>query len=524
MKRALSAVLFLVSAGHALADSEPASASHAAGCDRLYMLTDEHRAVEPGVVVDASGDVPAHCRVRGVIEGTIRFEVTLPLEGWQGRLMFYAPGGLAGYIGDTTSLLDDGFAMATTDTGHEGAAPDFLRNDKARIDYGYRGIHLATVLAKEVIDSFYGENVSHSYLTGCSNGGRASMMEAQRYPEDFDGIIAGAPAMAWSETSPWGLAVDRWQSGNPLTADALQLLDTASREACDLLDGVADGVIGDPGQCSVDLLNLEALQCGSGQSEGCLTKGQIQTAHAIYAGVSDDEGRVLSPGVLPGAEAAGDWFFWVVGTPDAPPASELMGRRNVENLYHRRPSYQVDRFDLVHDRRELARETRSIDVPEGSFEGFREHGGKLIIYQGWNDFPIRPLSMLDYMQRAGDAAGGSEVMAEFSRIYMVPGMLHCVGGPGAWVADYVSPMVDWVERGEAPDQIVGTHTGITGWFEALAAWEANGIDWAAAMLEAGEAKEGARRFTRPICPYPQFAEYVGSGDVNEAANFICKAN
>ena len=231
MNRILSVALFVMSTACAPADSEPAPVSDAVRCDRLYQLTDQSQAVEPGVLVDAAGDVPAHCRVRGVIERTIRFEVTMPLEGWQGRLMFYAPGGLAGYIGNTTALLEEGFAMATTDTGHEGAEPDFLRNDKARIDYGYRGIHLSTVLAKQVVGTFYGRDVDHAYLTGCSNGGRASLIEAQRFPEDFDGIIAGAPAMAWSETSPWGLAVERWQSENPLTADALELLDEASDPA-----------------------------------------------------------------------------------------------------------------------------------------------------------------------------------------------------------------------------------------------------------------------------------------------------
>ena len=394
MKQVLMAALFLMSTACAFADSESDAASHAVRCDQLYQLTDQHRAVEPGVVVDASVDFPAHCRVKGVIDGTIRFEVTMPLEGWKDRLMFYAPGGLAGYLGDTTSLLHDGFAMATTDTGHERAEPAFLKNDKARIDYGYRGIHLAAVLAKKVIARFYGHHVSHSYLTGCSNGGRASLIEAQRFPEDFDGIIAGAPAMAWSETSPWGLAVDRWQSENPLSVDALQLLDTASIRACDMLDGVADGVIGDPRQCSVDLLDLRMLQCDSGKSEGCLTESQIETAHAIYAGVSDGDGRILSPGVLPGAEAAGDWLMWVVGALGTQPASELMGKGNIENLYYRNPIFSIDEFDLVQDREELARETSSIDVPEGSFAGFREHGGKLIIYQGWNDFPIRPQFML----------------------------------------------------------------------------------------------------------------------------------
>ncbi len=309
MKRVVSSMILALCTGCNFAHSEPASDSHAVRCDGLYQLSNQDQAVEPGVVVEASGDIPAHCRVRGVVDRTIRFEVTMPLEGWQGRLMFYAPGGLAGYIGDTSSLLDDGFAMATTDTGHEGAEPEFLRNDKARIDYGFRGVHLATVIAKQVVGAFYGRSVSHSYLTGCSNGGRASLIEAQRYPQDFDGVIAGAPAMAWSETTPWGLAVDRWQSKNPLTIDSLELLDMASRNACDLLDGVADGVIGDPRQCSLELLNLEALRCESGQTERCLSEGQIQTAHAIYSGVTDDEGRVLSPGVMPGGEAADEWLF-----------------------------------------------------------------------------------------------------------------------------------------------------------------------------------------------------------------------
>ena len=516
MNRILAAALFVLSTACAPADSEPAPASDGVRCDRLYQLTDHSQAVEPGVLVDAAGDVPAHCRVRGVIERTIRFEVTMPVEGWQGRLMFYAPGGLAGYIGNTTILLDEGFAMATTDTGHEGAEPDFLGNDKARIDYGYRGIHLSTVLAKQVVGTFYGRDVDHAYLTGCSNGGRASLIEAQRYPEDFDGIIAGAPAMAWSETSPWGLAVERWQSENPLTAAALELLDEASTGACDMLDGVADGVIGDPRQCSVDMLNLEALQCDSGETEGCLTEGQIRTAHAIYSGVRDEEGRVLSPGVMPGGEAEDEWLFWVVGTPGAPPATELMGTGNIQNLYDRKPGYQIDQFDLVHGREELARETSPIDVPEGSFEGFRNRGGKLIVYQGWNDFPIRPQSMLDYMARA-EELGGSP-MDDFARVYMVPGMLHCAGGPGAWVADYVGPMVDWVEEGQAPEEIIGAHTGVSRWFEALAVM---GASWTMALPEVGREGDGVRRFTRPICPYPKVAKYEGPGDVRDAESFIC---
>ena len=240
-------------------------------CRNLVRLTDLSHAVEPGILVAATAELPLHCRVRGVVNRAIRFEVTLPIPmddvTWNGRLMFSTVGGAAGVIGDTTSLLGRGFAMASTDTGHELADGNaFYEQPEALLDYAYRGVHLATGAAKRTVTHFYQREIDYSYLQGCSNGGRAAMLEATRFPEDYDGIIAGAPAFRFQEFVPWMLGAYRAQSANPLTTDSLRLLDDASRSACDGLDGVEDGVINDPRLCTADVFDLDALLCADGRS------------------------------------------------------------------------------------------------------------------------------------------------------------------------------------------------------------------------------------------------------------------
>lgn len=325
MKVRLYTLLWLVSCALPVASSAGES-SAAAKCDGLYRFTDFNNAIEPGVLVPASGDTPAHCRVRGVIDGTIRFEVTLPVEGWQGRLWFHAVGGSAGRIGDTTSLLGEGFAMASTDAGHDEAvmadANTFFRDQLAVTNYGYRSIHLTTVLAKQIISRFYGEENEHAYIWGCSNGGRTVFNELLRFPDDFDGAIAGAPTIDLvRDLLPWNVAGSRLQREHPLTVESLALLDANSRNRCDLLDGLEDGVISEPQSCTVDVLRLEALQCGERQSADCLTAGQIETARLMYDGIRDEAGNVVSPGVYPGGEAEGDWMLWVTGNPAFMPVS-----------------------------------------------------------------------------------------------------------------------------------------------------------------------------------------------------------
>ena len=503
----------------------PSTDSAASRCDALYQFTDVSHAVEPGVLVPAADSVPAYCRVRGVIAGTIRFEVAMPIDGWRQRLMFHAVGGSAGRIGDTESLLARGFAMASTDTGHEGTTPDdniFFRDQNALINWGSRGVRLTTLLAKRIIATFYSDEVEHSYIWGCSRGGHAGLEEALRYPEDYDGVIAGAPATEWAEELlSWSVAGARKQEENPLTAASLSLLDANSTEQCDLLDGVADGVIGHPQACTPEALKLERLSCDEGQQADCLTAGQIETAKFMYEGLTDKSGRVISPAVSPGGESQGDWMLWVTGNPAfIPDSAQKASSEIIEHLLYRRPGFSLDAFDPVHERHLPAAAAASVELPSPNFTRFHERGGKLIVYNGWNDVPIRPGKILSFMAEAERLSGGADKMAEFSRLYLVPGMLHCWGGAGAWAADYVTPMVAWVENDIAPSAIIASQPGITNWFEA-AATLGESASWYERALQVGAAKAEADRFTRPICPYPQVASYQGSGDPDDAANFSC---
>ena len=464
-------------------------------CRNLYRLTDLSHAVEPGVWIDAADGIPAHCRLRGVVNRAIRVEVTLP-DNWNRRMMFSTVGGNAGMFGDTQSLLSRGFAMASTDTGHEGQGSEFMRQPEALIDFAYRGVHLATVFAKQVINRYYGRDVEHAYLQGCSNGGRAALMEALRFPQDYDGIIAGAPAFRLQEFFPWTLHVQRAQQANPLTLEALQILGAASRKSCDLLDGIEDGVINDPRLCTEQVFDLATLACQPGQSNDCLTPGQIETARTMYTDLVDAEGNVISPGVVPGAEDSSDWAIWLVGERNYNAALGLaegplngLVLKTFKDLLYRDSTLDLDVFDPVTDRDKFDTVATFIDINSADLTEFQKQGGKLLMYQGWNDYPLRPQRAIDYLHDVEMVHGGQGNTQEFFRLFMVPGMGHCGGGPGAWVTDYVEPLVNWVEKGEAPEKIIGA------------------------------TPDGA--FSRPQCVYPKLAKYDG-GSHTEWSSFSCQ--
>ena len=496
-----------------------------ANCHKLYRLTDLDHAIEPGIHMPATEAAPEHCRVRGVVNRAIRFEVTMPMNicpedppenctwcescgAWNGRLMFSAVGGAAGTIGDTSSLLGRGFAMASTDTGHEASEGNaYLAQPEALLDYAYRGVHLATQAAKRIVERYYEREISYSYLQGCSNGGRAALLEALRFPEDYDGIIAGAPAFRFQEFLPWMAAMQRAQAANPLTREALRVLDNASREACDTLDGIEDGVIDDPLNCQFD---LDALACASDQTEECLTSGQIETARAVYTDLVDADGKVVSPGVPPGAEAAGDWAAWML------PNEQLGGESIIDSigemlalLKRHDATFDVATFDPIADRAAIAAETAPLDVGAAwlgaDLSEFASRGGKLLMYQGWNDWPLRPQRAIDYLAEIEGATGDARKTADFLGLFMVPGMVHCAGGPGAWQTDYVDPIVAWREEGKAPTRIIAEQPGPVPMFHIVP----------------DESVAQERRFSRPLCPYPQFAQYKGRGDQNDADNFEC---
>ena len=496
-------------------------------CHKLYRLTDLDHAIEPGIFVAATDELPNHCRVRGVVNRAIRFEVTLPINicpdepaescawceqcgAWNGRLMFSGVGGTAGTIGDTTSLLARGFAMASTDTGHEAKDGNaFYEQPEALLDYAYRGVHLATRAAKRVVQRFYQRDVDYAYFQGCSNGGRAAMLEALRFPQDYDGIIAGAPAFRFQEFAPWMVAMYRAQRANPLTVESLRVLDDASRNACDLLDGLEDGVIDDPRKCTAEVFDVAALTCADGQTEGCLTAGQVETAQAVYRDMLDADGNVVSPGVPPGAEAAGDWAFWMLPNDLLPGSDSVVGGvgEMLRLLMRHDPEFDIEQFDPIADRQRIAAATTPLDVRNADLTEFRDNGGKLLMYQGWNDYPLRAQRAIDYLEEANRTLGGAEETAGFFRLFMVPGMAHCAGGPGAWQADYVDPVVAWREQGIAPERIVADQPGPV----------------PMAHLAVDEEAAQTRRFSRPLCPYPEVAKYRGKGDVDDAANFDCVA-
>lgn len=475
-------------------------------CHDLYRLTDISWAVEPGFVIAATESTPEHCRLRGVVNRSIRVEVRLPTDDWNGRIMFSTVGGGAGSIGDTTSLLDRGFAMASTDTGHEGQDMDFMLQPEALIDYAYRGVHLATIFAKAVTEKYYGKEIGYSYLSGCSNGGRAALMEALRFPDDYDGIIAGAPAFQFAEFASWMIGGTAQQAKHPLTRESMAVLDANSRRACDELDGVKDGVINDPRQCTQEMLQLDQLVCATGEEENCLTSGQVETARYMYNDQADNDGKMVSPGVLPGAEAAGDWEFWMLRNTLIGSESLIAGMANtLATLMRHEPGFDIEKFDPNNDRDELAAAVAVTDVQSADLTEFQARGGKLLMYQGWNDYPLRPQRAIAYLQEAEGHHGGSKQTADFFRLFMVPGMVHCAAGPGAWVADYVEPLVEWRENGAAPDRI-----------EAAVGLKKFTMD---PRVVAVPSKDD---FTRPLCAYPALAQYNGSGDQRKSENFDCR--
>lgn len=488
-----------------------ASAEISRQCHNMVRLTDMNQAIEPGVRVAATDTAPAYCHVRGVINRAIRFEVTMP-DNWNGRFMFSTVGGAAGVIGDITSLLSRGFAMASTDTGHEITEGDaYLRQPEALLDYAYRGVHLATLAAKGVIGSYYGKDIEYSYLSGCSNGGRAALMEVARFPTDYDGVIAGAPVYRFTEFIPWAISVARAMREEPLTEASLEVLARASAQACDDLDGVSDGVINDPRMCTSDLFDVASLQCKGRAKDNCLSAGQVKTAEAIYAGVTDSDGNVIAPGVSPGAENAGDWSFWIMPNNQVPDGSEeslvAFMENFLVNIMRHDPTFDVSKFDPATDIHKIERELVALDPVDTDLSDFKNNGGKLIIYQGWNDFPLRPERAFDHLKAVQDSMGGVASVDEFYRLFMVPGMTHCAGGPGAWQTDYVTPLVTWREEGKAPDRIIGRQPGGNVAFDHLAPSE-----------ESAQTKS----FTRPQCVYPKLAHYKGSGDPADAENFICR--
>lgn len=511
------ALLLCALAGRASAQSVPADGCGGLSGQKLPDTTlTAAEAVTAGSFTppgsnSALSDLPPFCRVTGVIAPTpqsaIRFEVWMPMQKWNGKFSGVGNGGWAGTIsyGLLAAQLRRGYATASTNTGHDAApgtnAAKFAFEEPERlVDFAWRAHHETARQAKALVAAFYGTAPERSYFIGCSSGGYEGLMAAQRFPADYDGIVAGMPANNWTRLMAGDLdgilAVLR-DPASHLPLPALGLLHRGAVAACDGTDGVTDGVIDDPRRCRFD---PAALTCTANQDPGtCLTPAQATAARRVYDGLRDPRtGEQLFPGLARGSEPF--WPHRDRATPFSIPISHYKW------LVFGAPDWDWRTFEFsdpadydAHVKAE-ARLAPILNATSPDLREFRGRGGKLLQYHGWNDQLITPQSSIDYYETVLSFFGGGQdrekalrEVQSFYRLFMAPGMAHCGGGTGPNTFDMQTVLEDWIERGITPARVVASRT-------------VNGV---------------ADRL-RPLCPYPQVAVYRGEGDTNDAASFLCQ--
>ena len=464
-------------------------------------------------------DVPAFCRVAldatPTPDSDIKIEVWMPASGWSGKFRGQGNGGFAGVI-DYPGLgyaVKRGYASAATDTGHSASPIDAtwaLGHPQKVVDYGNRAIHLMTLNAVAVVTAFYGRGSERAYFASCSDGGREALMEAQRFPEDYDGIIAGAPAYDWTHMltgAIWDVQATTLDPASYIPAAKIPAISKAVLAACDAEDGVTDGVLNDPRRCHFD---PNAMVCKGADSPDCLTAPQVTALKAIYAGAHDSAGHRVFPGYPPGGEEGpGGWGLWITGQSPRNSLIAYFGLGYFSNVVYGKKDWDYKTFTVDAGLKTADEKTAAaLNANDPNLEAFRARGGKLILYHGWSDAGIPATSSIDYHDRVV-AAMGQAATDSFVRLYLVPGMWHCGGGPGAnyFIEDNRSVPRDaehniyaaveqWVEKNVAPPTIIAT------------------------KYNDDDPTKGIK-MTRPLCAYPQIAKYKGTGDTNDAANFVC---
>jgi hypothetical protein len=469
----------------------------------------------------------AACRVAGTItptsDSSIAFEVWMPISGWNGKFLSAGEGGFAGTVnyGGIADALRRGYAGGSTDTGHVGGTADFAPGHPQKVvDFGWRGKHLQAVRSKDIIRAYYGHAVKHAYFSSCSNGGRQALMEVQRFANDYDGVLVGAPAndwthlfagFVWNEQALWNTP------GAYLPASKLAAVQAATLASCDALDGVADGVAEDPRRCKFD---PATLACPAGtDAPNCLTPPQVTAVQKIMAGPRDPvTGRSIFPGYFTSAAAEpGSWPVWITG-PAVPGASVqgFFGNAFFGRVVHEIPAptpWDFSTFDFHGDMIAAdAKTAHNFNANDPELHAFRHFNrrGRIIMWHGWEDPAISGHSAVSYYERV---LRHNHDARDFFRLFMVPGMLHCGGGPGpnsfgqslpqakplssAPRHDILSALELWVEKGVAPKRID------------------------AVKYVNDQPAQGVLR-TRPLCPYPKTAVYDGKGSTDDAANFRCR--
>jgi feruloyl esterase len=478
-----------------------AAALHAEPCERLAATAAQNTSISFAKLV-AAGDVtpqqggkqikdlPSFCRVAAVLRPTsdseIHTEVWMPASRWNGKFLAVGSGGWGGSIAydAMAEALRRGYATAATDDGHTGPSASFVMGHREKlIDFAYRAEHETTVAAKALINAYYGHAPRYSYWEGCSGGGREGLLQAYRYPDEFNGIIAGDPANI--RRNSWALWLANESFKNPedfIPPAKYPMIHRFVLAACDAKDGLQDGLIGDPMDCHPD---FSALTCKDGDGSDCLTVRQVHTAQTIIRAAKDPSGKELFPRLEPGTE-----LRW--GRLAAGPAPADLFLDEFRYVVYQDPAWDWKSFDLDRDSAKAHAIDKEVDELDPHLDAFAKHGGKLLLYHGWADQQVAPGATVEFYQSLLDV--NRDAGSDWVRLFMAPGMAHCSGGEGPDSFDKIGTMEDWVERGKVPTQVVAAHRA------------------------AGKVDR-----TRPLCAYPQVAKYKGSGSVDDAGSFVCSA-
>jgi feruloyl esterase len=449
--------------------------------------------------------LPAFCRVAATLqpsaESNIKMELWMPLANWNGKFQAVGNGGWAGTIsyvsrdaasngrlGGMAGALQSGYAAASTDTGHDDAGAKFALGHREKlIDYAYRAVHEMTITSKVILSAFYGEPAKLSYFNGCSTGGRQALVEAQHYPEDFNGILAGAAANPKAHLDAWRVWMAQAMfkdTDSYIPVNKYSIIHKAVLGKCDALDGVKDGLIENPLQCH---FNPSVLQCKGADSPECLTAAQVAAAKTIMTPVKDRKtGALIFPGFEPGNELG--WGRMLKG-----PGPYDTALDDFKYVIFGNPNWDWRTFDLERDTAVADKVVQgTIEAVDPDLTKFAQRGSKLLMYHGWADQDIAPQTSINYYKNTSTV---TKATSDWVRLFMMPGMQHCQGGEGPNSFDPVTALEQWVEKGRVPDRIVASH----------------------------RLRDGTVDRTRPLCPYPQVAKYKGTGSIDDAANFLCSA-
>lgn len=439
------------------------------------------------------------CKVYGTIGKEINFELLMPHD-WNGRFLMSGGGGFVGSIQNTLfEYVNQGFAIVGTDTGHEGGSMEgawALNNMERQLNFGRMAVHRTAVVSKFILTDFFCKAPDYSYFIGCSRGGGQALVEAQYFPEDFDGIVAGAPAYSWPALGAKFIRHCQSNYPNPstlepvITADNLVLLQEHVFKQCDALDGITDRILNDPRDCKFDFSKLPL--CSSDTVDpSCFTKAQLAAIQSVYNPLIVND-KMIYPGFPFGLEAEiSAWDLWITGTNPfmggEPSFHYSFGTELFKYLVFSNPDWQYNTYDFENFFEKTQYASSYLDATEADYSGFKKNGGKMILYHGWNDAAISAFSTIQHYEKALEKNGESD---DYIRLFLLPGVLHCGGGTGPDMIDWVSQIMAWVEEEKAPDEIV------------------------LAKIENGETV-----MERPVFPYPQLSIYNGTGNSNKVESF-----